>query len=193
MKGDYLFGAFSVADPFLFVMLRWAFAFGIGVPEPLIAYFDRIKARPAIARAMAEEGIDCRWCSSLVKHSGVWQEASHSAAPASFSGAVPRRTDMTDLTRREPLAASAPGALGAAMPAWAQDKTMPADTAQWDLTDLYPSDAAWDEARKQALAALPGMKKYQGTLGTSADALVRALVAQSDLGRTDRKSTRLNS
>src|SRR3546814_2841910 len=58
MKGDYLFGAFSVADPFLFVMLRWAFAFGIGVPEPLIAYFDRIKARPAIARAMAEEGID---------------------------------------------------------------------------------------------------------------------------------------
>src|SRR3546814_10109154 len=38
MKGDYLFGAFSVADPFLFVMLRWAFAFGIGVPEPLIAY-----------------------------------------------------------------------------------------------------------------------------------------------------------
>ncbi|RIA35496.1 glutathione S-transferase [Hephaestia caeni] len=58
MKGDYLFGAFSVADPFLFVMLRWAFAFGIGVPEPLIAYFDRIKARPAVARAMAEEGID---------------------------------------------------------------------------------------------------------------------------------------
>src|SRR3546814_14586777 len=87
------------------------------------------------------------------------------------------------LTRRETLAASALGALVAAMPAWAQDKTMPADTAQWDLTDLYPSDAAWDEARKQALAALPGMKKYQGTLGTSADALVRALVAQSDLGR----------
>ncbi|HVI97658.1 MAG TPA: oligoendopeptidase F [Sphingomonas sp.] len=61
---------------------------------------------------------------------------------------------------------------------------MTADTAQWDLTDLYPSDAAWDEARKQALAAIPGMKKYQGTLGTSADALARALVAQSDLGRT---------
>src|SRR3546814_2949550 len=50
-------------------------------------------------------------------------------------------------------------------------------------TTLFRS-AAWDEARKQALAALPGMKKYQGTLGTSADALVRALVAQSDLGRT---------
>ncbi|MCM8730857.1 glutathione S-transferase N-terminal domain-containing protein [Hephaestia sp. GCM10023244] len=57
MKGDYLFGAFSVADPFLFVMLRWAFAFGIEVPEPLVAYFERIKARPAVARAMAEEGI----------------------------------------------------------------------------------------------------------------------------------------
>src|SRR3546814_17042483 len=90
---------------------------------------------------------------------------------------------MTDLTRRETLAESALGALVAAMPAWAQDKTMPADTAQWDLTDLYPSDAAWDEARKQPLAALPGMKKYQGPLGTSADALVRALVHQSDLCR----------
>lgn len=91
---------------------------------------------------------------------------------------------MTELTRRETLAASAVAAFAAAMPAWAQDETMTADTAQWDLTDLYPSDAAWDEARKQALAAIPGMKKYQGTLGTSADALARALVAQSDLGRT---------
>ena len=91
---------------------------------------------------------------------------------------------MTDLTRRETLTASALGALVAAMPAWAQDKTMTADIAQWDLTDLYPSDAAWDAARKQALAAIPGMKQYQGTLGTSADALAKALVAQSDLGRT---------
>jgi glutathione S-transferase len=58
MKGDYLLGDYSVADPFLFVMLRWAFAFGVGVPEPFVAYFERIKARPAVAKAMAEEGID---------------------------------------------------------------------------------------------------------------------------------------
>src|SRR3546814_15429601 len=62
MKGDYLFGAFSVADPFLFVMLRWAFAFGIGVPEPLIAYFDRIQARPAIARAIGRASCRERVC-----------------------------------------------------------------------------------------------------------------------------------
>ncbi len=58
MKGAYLLGAYSVADPFLFVMLRWAFAFGIGVPEPFVAYFEHVKARPATAKAMAEEGID---------------------------------------------------------------------------------------------------------------------------------------
>src|SRR3546814_13857426 len=110
---------------------------------------------------------------SLVKHSGVWQEVSHSAAPESFSGAVHRGTDMTDLTRRETLAASALGALVAAMPAWAQDKTMPADTAQRDLTDLYPSSAAWSGARNKALAALPGRKESRGTPATSAHAPVR--------------------
>ncbi|MCM8730856.1 oligoendopeptidase F [Hephaestia sp. GCM10023244] len=91
---------------------------------------------------------------------------------------------MTDFSRRETLAASALAALVVAMPAWAQDTKMPADTAQWDLAEIYPNDAAWDAARKQALAAIPGMKAYQGTLGTSADALAKALVAQSDLGRT---------
>src|SRR3546814_15628542 len=48
MKGDYLFGAFSVADPFLFVMLRLAFAFGIGGPEPLIASFGRASLRERV-------------------------------------------------------------------------------------------------------------------------------------------------
>jgi len=91
---------------------------------------------------------------------------------------------MTELTRRGALGAAAFAGLAAAMPVWAQDKATDATGAAWDLTDIYPSDAAWDAARKQALAAIPGLARYKGTLGNSADALAAALVAQSDLGRT---------
>src|SRR3982750_3250541 len=91
---------------------------------------------------------------------------------------------MTDLTRRETIAAAATlASLTAALPAGAQDKAS-ADGAAWDLSDIYPDDAAWDAARKKLLADIPGMLKYKGTLGTSADTLAAALVAQSDLGRT---------
>jgi oligoendopeptidase F len=89
---------------------------------------------------------------------------------------------MLDLSRREALAATALAGMVAAMPAWAQDAGV--GGAQWDLTDLYPSDAAWDEARKKALADVPSMTKYKGKLGESADTLAAFMVAQSDLGRT---------
>jgi len=89
---------------------------------------------------------------------------------------------MPELSRREALAAAALATLASAAPAWAQ--TGGATSAAWDLTELYASDAAWDQARKQALAALPGLAKYKGRLGESADTLAQALVLQSDLGRT---------
>lgn len=92
---------------------------------------------------------------------------------------------MTSLSRREALAAAAIASLAAAMPVWAQDAaTPPPSGAAWDLTEIYPNDAAWDTARKQALAAVPGLKQYHGKLGESADTLAKALVAGSDLGRT---------
>ena len=89
---------------------------------------------------------------------------------------------MTELTRREALTAAALVSLVAAAPAWAQEAAK--DSALWDLTEIYPSDAAWDEARKGALAALPGIAKYKGRLGESADVLAEALVLQSDLSKT---------
>lgn len=89
---------------------------------------------------------------------------------------------MTELTRREALGAAALATLASALPAWAQDAA--AEGAAWDLTELYPSDAAWDQARKAALAAVPGLERHKGRLGESAAVLAEALVAQSDLGRT---------
>ncbi|HEX4694992.1 M3 family metallopeptidase [Sphingomonas sp.] len=89
---------------------------------------------------------------------------------------------MPELSRRQALAATALAGLVATLPAWAQDAA--ATSAQWDLTDLYPSVTAWDDARKKALAEVPSLTKYKGRLGESADTLAAFLVAQSDLGKT---------
>lgn len=58
MQGDYLFGdRLSVADCYLFVMLLWAERFGVETPAALVALRDRMRARPAVQRAMATEGL----------------------------------------------------------------------------------------------------------------------------------------
>ena len=58
LNGDYLFGdEFSVADAYLYVMLRWAGALGLELPAPLPAYRDRVEARPAVHRVLRDEGL----------------------------------------------------------------------------------------------------------------------------------------
>lgn len=58
MAGPYLFGArFTVADAYLFVMLRWAMAFRVTIPPRLLGYFERIQGRESVRRALAEEGL----------------------------------------------------------------------------------------------------------------------------------------
>jgi glutathione S-transferase len=58
LQGEHLFGsAFTVADPYLYVMLRWARAKSLEVPEPLPAYFARVEARPAVQLALQHEGL----------------------------------------------------------------------------------------------------------------------------------------
>jgi glutathione S-transferase len=52
----YLFGPrFTVADAYLFVMLRWAKGFGVPFPPRLPGYFDRVLERSAVRQALAEE------------------------------------------------------------------------------------------------------------------------------------------
>jgi glutathione S-transferase len=59
MKGDYLFGSeASVADAYLFTMLLWAGKVGIDVPERLIAFSERMRARPAVKLALQHEGLE---------------------------------------------------------------------------------------------------------------------------------------
>jgi glutathione S-transferase len=54
----YLFGPrFTVADAYLFVMLRWARMFGVEVPLVLLGYFERVAERNSVRQALAEEGL----------------------------------------------------------------------------------------------------------------------------------------
>jgi len=57
--GDlYLFGPrFTVADAYLFVMLRWANAFNVPLSLQLRRYFERVSERAAVRQALAEEGL----------------------------------------------------------------------------------------------------------------------------------------
>jgi len=54
----YLFGPrFTVADAYLFVMLRWAMAFDVPLSLQMIGYFERVAERETVRRALAEEGL----------------------------------------------------------------------------------------------------------------------------------------
>ena len=57
---DYLMGKqFTVADAYLFVMLRWAegMKFDLSGLNNLIAYKDRVAARPKVQEALVKEGL----------------------------------------------------------------------------------------------------------------------------------------
>jgi len=59
-KQHYLLGQrFSVADAYLFTVLRWAKAlqFDLTKHANLMAYFDRVAARPAVAATLSAEGL----------------------------------------------------------------------------------------------------------------------------------------
>jgi oligoendopeptidase F len=53
----------------------------------------------------------------------------------------------------------------------------------WDLTEIYPSVEAWDQARLDVLDGLEDIVALRGTLGESADDLYRALALVSDTTR----------
>ena len=91
---------------------------------------------------------------------------------------------MFDLSRREVLMSSAAAtALSAtgSVAAFAQ-AAAPAGAA-WDLSEIYPSDAAWETERQAILRAIPTLTSFKGKLGESAATLKAALQAQSDINK----------
>ena len=54
---DYLLGEFSIANAYAYVVLNWARRFAVSVSPKLEAYFSRIRSRPAVQKALQEEGL----------------------------------------------------------------------------------------------------------------------------------------
>lgn len=73
----YLFGPrFTVADAYLFVMLRWALAFELPVSPELLGYFERVAERPTVRAALIEEGL------AIPSQSAIAQDLGSTAAGA---------------------------------------------------------------------------------------------------------------
>jgi oligoendopeptidase F len=90
---------------------------------------------------------------------------------------------MVDLSRREVMiTAAATAALAAGVPQVAVAQAA-SSAAAWDLTDLYPTDAAWEAERSAILALMPRLKAQKGTLRRSAAAMRAVLLAQSDANK----------
>ena len=93
---------------------------------------------------------------------------------------------MLDLSRRELLVSGAvvtAVSANVSVSAFAQTAATGAAAAAWDLTEIFPSDAAWETERQAILRAIPTLKSHQGTLGQGAAAMLAALQVQSDLSK----------
>jgi oligoendopeptidase F len=55
---------------------------------------------------------------------------------------------------------------------------------RWNLADLYPTPAAWDDAYAELRPRIDALERLRGTMGQSAQAMREALVAVSDAQRT---------
>jgi len=64
-------------------------------------------------------------------------------------------------------------------PAAAKERSEIPDAYKWNLDDLYPSEAAWEQARADVAARLPKLAAHRGRLGDSPAALLAALQLKS--------------
>jgi len=57
------------------------------------------------------------------------------------------------------------------------------DKYKWDLTDIYKTEAAWQEAKEALILELPKLEAYKGKLTTSASNLLAAFELSSKISR----------
>lgn len=67
--------------------------------------------------------------------------------------------------------------------ALAGERSAVPDRYKWKTTDLYPSEAAWYQAKDAIAARIPMLAEARGRLGESADRLFTALSAMAELQR----------
>src|SRR2546430_419587 len=54
-----------------------------------------------------------------------------------------------------------------------RDRATIAEEYAWNLADIYPSEDAWRAEKERVTAELPALRAFEGTLGSSAQALAR--------------------
>lgn len=64
-----------------------------------------------------------------------------------------------------------------------KDRSKIADAYKWNLTDIYPTDDAWSEAKAELVKDIPGLEKFRGTLASSPAQLLSCLELSSELAR----------
>src|SRR2546426_4627105 len=69
-----------------------------------------------------------------------------------------------------------------------RDRDKIADKHKWNLSDIYPSVAAWRAAKEKVAAQIPTLRSFQGKLASSAQTLADALEYSS---RLDKELSRL--
>ena len=63
------------------------------------------------------------------------------------------------------------------------DRSKLPDEYKWDLAPIYPSDQAWRASKEKLASELPTLRKFQGTLASSASRLADALETQSSFDK----------
>ncbi len=53
-----------------------------------------------------------------------------------------------------------------------KERSEVSDKYKWDLTDLYPSDESWTEAKKKVLEQIDEIPSFKGTLGESSSKML---------------------
>jgi oligoendopeptidase F len=85
---------------------------------------------------------------------------------------------------RSIAAAIAVMVLSVAPGAQQRDRASIPEKYKWDLTHIYPSNAAWRAAKEQLEKEIPSIRTLKGTLGTSPAALANALERVTALRKT---------
>lgn len=57
LEGNFLFGRFTGADAFLYVMVRWAAIAGLEVPHSFRAFVEAVERRSSVKAVLAVEGL----------------------------------------------------------------------------------------------------------------------------------------
>ena len=68
-----------------------------------------------------------------------------------------------------------------------KERTEIEDKYKWNLSDIYPSNESWEQAKEEFVAKLDIVKDFKGTVTESSDQLLKVLEYFSGIDKEGRK------